>query len=106
MNKARSAVRKERLRFCDHLHSSVDILIYGMGGVCAILIDKLRSYRTAQQIIALGRYQFIVPTPLLVGGGTIYSTGFFWSDNLADRYNHRRVVSGIIRKPVQRRIWN
>ena len=38
--------------------------------------------------------------PLLRGGGTIYSNGFFFVQSiLADR-------SSIIRKLVQRRIWN
>ena len=32
--------------------------------------------------------EIVVPTPL-VGGGTIYSNGFFCSDN-SDRYIHRR----------------
>ena len=41
------------------------------------------------------------------GGGTIYSNRFFCSNNF-DRavYSSQRVVSGIIKKAVQRRIWN
>ena len=49
----------------------------------------------------------IVPTPTLVGREELYTQmGFFVQSILADRYNHRRVVSGIIRKPVKRRIRN
>ena len=48
--------------------------------------------------------KLIVPTPL-EGGGTTYSNGFFFVQSiLADRYIHRRVETGIIRKLVQRRI--
>ena len=36
----------------------------------------------------------------LDGGGTIYSNGFFVQSILADRYIHRRVETGIIRKPA------
>ena len=41
-------------------------------------------------------------------GGTLYSTtGFFVVQTiLTNRYIHRSVVSGIIKKPVQRRIKN
>ena len=53
------------------------------------------------------------PTLFFWGGGSNYITGFFFSNGfffqkiLADRYIHRRNVSGIIKKSVQRRsrIW-
>ena len=48
----------------------------------------------------------IVPTPL-VGGGTIYSNGFFYSVNFGRSiYSSQRNVSGIIEKLVQRKIQN
>ena len=48
----------------------------------------------------------IVPTPL-EGGGTIYSNGFFCSDNFGrSTYSPQRVETGITKKLVQRRIWN
>ena len=48
----------------------------------------------------------IVPTSL-VGGGTIYSNGFFCSVNFGRSiYSSSRNVSGIIKKLVQRRVRN
>ena len=48
----------------------------------------------------------IVPTTL-EGGGAIYSKGFFCSVNFdSSIYSLKRVVSGIIDKPFQGRIWD
>ena len=44
----------------------------------------------------------IVPIPV-EGGGTIHSNGFFCSDNFG---RSRITRSCIIKKPVQRRVWN
>ena len=50
--------------------------------------------------------KLIVPSTL-EGGGTIYSNGFFCSDNFRRSiYSSQRVEIGIIRKLIQRRIWN
>ena len=50
--------------------------------------------------------RFFVPTPL-EGGGTLYSNGFFCSVNFRRSiYSSYRVETDIIRKLVQRRIWN
>ena len=47
-----------------------------------------------------------VPTPL-EGGGLYTQMGFFSSDNFGRLiYSSYRVEIGIIRKLVQRRIWN
>ena len=54
-----------------------------------------------------GRLFFAFCSDPLEEGITIYSNGFFCSVNF-DRsiYSSLRVVSGIIKKPVQPRIWN
>ena len=40
--------------------------------------------------VILKTLKIIVPTPLVGGGGTIYSNRFFVQSVLADRYIHRR----------------
>ena len=60
----------------------------------------------AIQLFHCTNSHWVVPTPL-VGGGTIYSNGFFCSVNFGRSiYSSQRNVSGIIKKLIQRRIQN
>ena len=68
-------------------------------------IEKVKTL-IGQQNSRQEKRELIVPTPLEGWGGSIYSNGFFVQSILTDRYIYRGVVSGIIKKPAQRRIQN